>query len=75
MLSILSISSIPSMHLFHPPCHVVGCCAAAAYEFPAQRFILCPQRQIALAQEVLVIKAQFFEAGARHVRQLQFHLL
>ena len=37
--------------------------------------VLSPQRQAALAQEILIVEQQFFQAGTRDADQFQFDFL
>ncbi len=53
------------MHLTHPFCHGVSRGAPTRHQRFAARVALGPERQPAVPQEVLIVEAQFFEAGAR----------
>ena len=58
------------------PCgNLVGGGAPARHQFLTARVVRLPQRPAALAQEVLVVQAQFLQAGSCDVGQLQFRLL
>ena len=59
------------MHLPHPIRHRVSGGAAPGHQCLPARVGLVPERQAALPQVVLIVGAQFFQTGARHVRELQ----
>ena len=69
-LSIRSILSIPSMNLPDPLRHGVSRSAAPGHQCSSARVLFFPQRQAAVAQEVLIIEKLFFEAGPGDVGQL-----
>jgi hypothetical protein len=75
MASIVSISSVGQVvELLYPGGDFVGSFAAAGYELFAARVVVLPESQASLAQEVLVVEAEFFEAGARDVCQFELGL-
>src|SRR5690625_6373658 len=61
-------------HISDPGNYLVGHGEAPLNEVVAARVVVGPEVQAALAQEVFVVEATFFEAGARHVGQLELHL-
>ena len=78
--SILSTLSIPStlstlVHLAHPLRHVIGRGAAAVDQFLPAGVVTIPDRQAVLAQEILEVQPQFFQAGPRHVGEFDFGFL
>jgi hypothetical protein len=63
------------MHFLHPPRHVISGGASAVDQLLPARIFAFPKRKTALAQEILVIQAQFFHARPRHIGQLDFGFL
>src|SRR5690625_1060285 len=61
-------------HISDPGNDLVGHGEAPLNEVVAARVVVGPEVQAALSQEVFVVEAEFFEAGARHVGQLELHL-
>ena len=51
----------------HPMRHFIGSGAPAVDQFLPAGIVTVPDRQAALAQEILVVEPQFFQAGPRHV--------
>jgi len=69
-----SMRSILSMLLLHPSCHLLYCGTPPRDQRLAAGVMFRPRRQAAVSQVVFVVQLEFFQAGARHVGQLQFHL-
>src|SRR5579872_147927 len=63
-----------SVLLARPLGYLVGGGAAAGNQVCPARIFAVPQGKAALAEKVFVIEAQFFEAGAGYVGQLEFGL-
>jgi hypothetical protein len=55
------------MDFFYPVSNFVGCGAAPINQILAPRIAPFPQCQVLLAQKVLVVQLQLFEAGAGDV--------
>lgn len=73
ILSILSVFS--TVHLDCPVGDLVDISAAAVHQALAAGVVVGPEREFALAEEVLVVEAEFFEAGACDIGELEFRLL
>jgi hypothetical protein len=67
----MSILSIASMQLLDPIRYRVSGGAAFGDQFISPRIFAAPLLQSALAQVVFIVESEFFQAGARYVRQLQ----
>lgn len=61
-------------HISDPRNNFVGMGKASFDKVVPARVGVRPEWQAALTKEVFVIKAEFFEAGAGYVGQLEFHL-
>lgn len=75
----MSISSIfvqfSLSRLPHPVRHLVCSGWAASDQIGAAPVLASPLRMATLPQEVFVIEAQLFEAGAGNISQFKLHLL
>src|SRR5690625_5454112 len=60
-------------HISDPGNYLVGHGEAPLNEVVAARVVVGPAVQAAQAPEDFVVEAKFFEAGARHVGQLELH--
>ena len=63
------------MHLPRPSRHVIRRGRPCRYQFRPARVLARPLRQPALPQIILIVQPQFLQAGARHVRELEFRFL
>jgi len=70
----MSTLSITSMQFLNPIRYRVSRGTTSGNQFISTRIFAAPLLQSALAQVVFIVEPQFFQAGARDVRQLQLGL-
>jgi hypothetical protein len=58
----------------NPGRHIVSGHATAINQVLPARILALPDRQTPLAKEIFVVEAEFFQAGARHIREFEFGL-
>ena len=58
----------------HPGRHFIGRGAAAVNQVLPAGIVTIPDRQAALAQEILVVEPQLFQAAPRHIGEFEFGL-
>lgn len=66
--------SIPSSDFLHPNRHLIRRRTSPRDQFRPAGIALVPERQAPLAQEILVVQAQFFKTRPRNICKLEFGL-
>jgi len=75
IMSIMSIHSLPfCFGYFHDPGGYLVCClAAACYKGLSAGVVAGPEGEAAVSEEVFVVEAEFFQAGAGDLGEFELH--